>query len=386
VQEVAVISLSKNDVWGSEGGNCSPVAEEHISKGSSKLVVYAMLPGTERATMTKEKESPFLTKRHPVYGITLYSIDGSTWSTNPSELTEIQERLEKGLVGSIDKRMIPPRRRAATRPEGESVPQDEIEDDLDEDEEVDGEVDGEEVEEPRSGQGGPSRDRQIGDALRLIGDELGEDDADEDEASGSRRAERARGRATQESPRVAKSVADKGAKDAGGVIEKLARHLNKQPRPKSSPAETPVASGGARLKVVAAKPAQKGILTKEVARAAAPRAGAKGNASAGKVTQRKGGVSKSAVGKSVGKVAAKGKSEQPTARSVAKGATGKVAAAKGAPAKGPSTKVIRTKPAKAATPPTQQKRKLANAPQKQNVARGKNTKKASAPSKTPKRK
>ncbi len=345
-----------------------------------------MLAGTERATMTKEKESPFLTKRHPVYGITLYSIDGSTWSTNPSELTDIQERLEKGLVGSIDKRMIPPRRRAAIRPEGDSTPPDVVEDDLDDDEDVDGEADSEEDEEPRSGRGAPSRDRQIGDALRLIGDELGEEDANEDETSARGRAEKGRGRATQESPRVAKAAAVKGTKDPAGVVEKLAKTLEKQSRSKALPLEKPVAAGGGKSKVVTTKLAQKGISTKETALAAAPRAVVKGNASAGKSTQRKGELPKAAVGKSVAKVAAKGKSEQPTGRSVAKGATGKISVPKGAPAKGSPAKGVGTKPAKAATPPTQQKKKLANAPQKHNVARGKNTKKASAPSKTPKRK
>lgn len=132
--------------------------------------------------MTKDKDIPYITKLHPVYGIKLYSIDGSTWSTNPAELALIQERLEKGLVGSIDKRMIPPRKKVGQRPSVEAI--EEVEPENEEGEvpeeglEVGLEVDDEEEEVSPHRAAGGSRDKRIGDALRLIGDELGGDEND----------------------------------------------------------------------------------------------------------------------------------------------------------------------------------------------------------------
>lgn len=137
--------------------------------------------------MTKDKESPYLTKRHPLYGITLYSLDGNTWSTNPSELPVIQDRLEKGLVGSIDKRMIPPRKRPVGRADTGDAPSpvlaEEDEEPIEDDEGTfDEEVDDEEK---RPARPATSRTKQIGDALRSLGDELGlnEDDVEAEEAA-----------------------------------------------------------------------------------------------------------------------------------------------------------------------------------------------------------
>jgi hypothetical protein len=136
--------------------------------------------------MTKDKESPYFTKLHPIYGITLYSIDGNTWSTNPSELPVIQDRLEKGLVGSIDKRMIPPRKRpAGGSTASEGAPNPVLADDEDEDvlEEADDSFDEADEEGEGTSRTSPtsSRTKRIGDALRSLGDELGLNDDDDDD-------------------------------------------------------------------------------------------------------------------------------------------------------------------------------------------------------------
>lgn len=185
--------------------------------------------------MTKDKDLPYITKLHPVYGIKLYSIDGTTWSTNPAELSLIQERLEKGLVGSIDKRMIPPRRKAGPRPVGEEVVELEPEN---EDEEAGGEAlelaeeedDDEEGTSPRPSAG--SRDKRIGDALRLLGDELGSDEeelGDESEVASvsAKPPARAKGKkhdsASLQDPATSAKASPHGGKigSGGGAAKKM---------------------------------------------------------------------------------------------------------------------------------------------------------------------
>lgn len=294
--------------------------------------------------MTKDKESPYITKRHPLYGITLYSIDGNTWSTNPSELPVIQDRLEKGLVGSIDKRMIPPRKRPVGRADTGDAPSpvlaEEDEEPIEDDEGTfDEEVDDEEK---RPARPASSRSKQIGDALRSLGDELGlnEDDVEAEEAADAVSAK-------EGSAARGKKPAARTALDATPVARAAA------PKPVTKVTRENTTAKPAKKKVEA--PAGKGKTTTTKAPAVAvPTSKAKSAPS------KRGAAVKAPVVKAASPKAAKsssgkiGKSAPSTSTSVkakmVKAVPAKTAATKAAPAKAkPKNRAVAPTPAKSGT-------------------------------------
>jgi len=324
--------------------------------------------------MTKDKESPYFTKRHPIYGITLYSIDGNTWSTNPSELTVIQDRLEKGLIGSIDKRMIPPRKRpAGGSAVSESAPKPVLAEDEDEEalEGEDGAFDEEDEEGESATRAAPtsSRTKRIGDALRSLGDELGRNDDDDDDA--------------EDDTGVSKAVKSKAAFAEGNKVTKLS------PKVAAPIAAVPAAAKESQAKVVREKVTPLSSAKKVTAASSKTIIAPTKSVTAGKKAPI------AAVGSRTKPVSSKQVAAVKPAPKKSTLKSTKSAPAKSAPStgtiKGAKTPVIRAKSVAARTlkgssGATKIKKSEKTAPQKKGATPISSAKKASAPSRGSKRK
>jgi hypothetical protein len=326
--------------------------------------------------MTKDKESPYFTKLHPIYGITLYSIDGNTWSTNPSELPVIQDRLEKGLVGSIDKRMIPPRKRPAggsTASEGAPNPvlaegedEDVLEEADDSFDEADEEGEGTSRTSPTS-----SRTKRIGDALRSLGDELGLNDDDDDDkrtpkvvkSAPANQEEKIKGRVTKLEAGAAKG--SKATKPSQKVVVPISARVSQRKATQEKVTPLPL------TKKIKALPSKTTIASKktEIATKKAPIAAAGSKAKSAPLKR----VAESKLTKKTTKSA-------PTKTAPAKAAT------KGAKTTAPSAKRTVPRTLKASSASTKGEKSQKTTPQKKGATKTSPAKKASAPSRSSKRK